>query len=152
MTVNLREVTRDNFRQIARLKVANDQLEFVANNGYSLAQAKYEPEFKLTPLGVYDDDTPVGFVMYGASEENGREIWAIWRLMIDQNHQRKGYGRAAIEQTIKRIQAETGCDEIYISFVPANVAAKTLYSSLGFEDTGIIEDGEVVYKLTLSKV
>lgn len=150
MAVMLKEVTKDNFRQIARLKVADDQQMFVANNAYSLAQSKYEPEYKLVPLGIYDDETPVGFVMYGAAEDEGREIWAIWRLMVDQNHQRKGYGRAAITQTINRIKAEVGCDEIYISFVPANVGAKALYASLGFEDTGRIDDGEILYKLKVT--
>lgn len=151
MTITLRAITKDNWRQIMRLNLTDEQRAFVADNAYSMLQAHYEPEYKLTPLAIYADDTPAGFVMYGSSEHEGRELWAIWRLMLDVTHQRQGYGRAAIQQTIAHIQATIGCAELYISFVPANVGAQKLYASLGFEDTGLIEDGEIVYKLDLRK-
>ena len=151
MTISLRPITKDNWWPVARLKVTDAQRNFVADNTYSLLQAHYEPEYKLTPLGIYEDETPVGFVMYGQYVYEGQPWWAIWRLMIDVQHQRKGYGRAAILQTIERMKTTIGCNEVYISFVPANVEAKGLYTSLGFEDTGIVDEDEVVYRLKLTK-
>lgn len=151
MAVHLKDITQDNWRQILGLKVTDEQQSFVADNAYSMLQAHYEAQYKLVPLAIYDDDTLVGFVMYGAAQDNGREIWAIWRLMIDVQHQRKGYGRAALRQTIDRMRSTIEADEFYISFMPDNISAKTLYMSFGFEDTGLMDDGEVIYKLTLSK-
>ncbi len=66
MTMTLREITRENWLQCVRLKVAPEQEPFVAPNGVSLAQSKYEPEW--VPLALYDDDEMVGFVMYGVSQ------------------------------------------------------------------------------------
>jgi diamine N-acetyltransferase len=151
VNITLREIDRDNYRAIGKLKVSPDQERFVATNPWSLTQSKYEPD--LTPLGVYDGETPVGFVMY-RDEDYGimGRAWSIWRLMIDHTQQGQGYGRAAMELLLTRLRAEsTTHTGIFISFVPENVAARNLYSSLGFDDTGLVEDGEVVYRLALAK-
>src|SRR5262245_38753883 len=42
MAVTLRPVTRENWRAVARLEVAEGQRQFVAPNVYSLAEAAYE--------------------------------------------------------------------------------------------------------------
>ena len=150
MSVTLREITPDNWRVIGKLLVADDQTDFVAPNDYSLLQAAYdEPKHELVPLGVYNDETPVGFIMYGRIEHGDQWVWAIWRLMVDVQYQRKDYGRAALGKTIEKIRAEHGCDEIFISFLPDNISARTLYEAEGFEDTGEIDDGEIVYRLDL---
>jgi diamine N-acetyltransferase len=147
MTIHLRDITRDNYRPIGKLKVAENQLTFVATNPWSMTQAHYEPG--LTPLGIYDDDTPVGFMMFedGFSDANIPE-WSIWRVMIDARYQGRGYGRAAMKLLLARLRRESrGHQEILISFAPENVAAKALYVSLGFEDTGTLDEGELVYRL-----
>jgi len=147
MNVELRDITRDNWRSCVRLKVAPDQERFVASNAVSLAQSKYEPE--CVPLAVYDDDTMVGFVMYRPEDYGLSKIWFIDRLMIGQQYQGKGYGRAAMEAVIARLKAIPGYNAVLISFVPGNDAAQHLYTSLSFEDTGEIEQGELVYRLAL---
>lgn len=150
MAITLREITRENYRQVGKLKVADDQNTFVASNPWSMAQAKYEPG--LVPLGIYDGDEPVGFAMYGEEDYGLARLWAIWRLMVDQRYQGKGYGRAAMHLLIERLKAESnGHTGIIISFVPENDAARKLYTSLGFEDTGLIEDGECVFRLPLGR-
>jgi diamine N-acetyltransferase len=147
MTVMLRDITADNWRACARLKVADDQQGFVASNAYSLAQSKYEPE--LIPLGIYDDETMVGFLMYRDEDFGLGKVWAVYRLMVAHEHQGKGYGRAGMELLINRLKAVPGYSAILISFVPDNDAARRLYASLGFEDTGEVDDGEIVYRLPL---
>jgi len=147
MNFSLREVSRENWLPIALLQVADDQKQFVAPNSFSLAQAHYAPESKLVPLGAFDGDTPVGFVMYGQYNHDGQDLWLIFRLMVDKNHQRKGYGRAILAQTIERMKMLPDCEAIHISFLPENTAAKNLYTGLGFEDTGTIDEDEVVYRL-----
>jgi diamine N-acetyltransferase len=147
LTITLREITLDNWRECVRLKVADDQQGFVASNAVSLAQSKYEPES--IPLAVYDGDTMVGFVMYHPEEYGIANLWFIERLMVGHQYQGKGYGRAAMNLLLQRLKATPGYTAILISFVPDNTAAERLYSSLGFEDTGEIEEGEIVYRLAL---
>jgi diamine N-acetyltransferase len=148
MRITLREVTNDNSRALAGLKVAHGQRRFVASNAYSMREALDEPDSTFA-RGIYDGDTPVGFAMYGRDSETGR--WWIIRLMVALEHQRRGYGRAAMLALVDILNANPDCAEVFLSFVPDNAAARALYSSLGFEDTGRIEDGEVVYRLRLRR-
>jgi len=148
MTVTLREITRDNWRECVKVKVEASQNQFVASNVFSLAQSKYEPE--CVPLAVYDDEQMVGFVMYRPEDHGLAKIWFIDRLLIGAEHQKKGYGRAAMQALIERLRSQKGYNAILISFVPENAVAEQLYRSLGFEDTGEIEDGEIVYRLGLT--
>lgn len=145
--LRLVDIDRYNFRSVLNLSVFPEQASFVASNQYSLAQAYAQPE--CVPLALYVGNTPVGFAMYCLDPED-RQYW-IDRLMIDRNHQRKGYGREAMRLILARIRALA--DErhtyIYISFEPENDAAKALYESLGFLPDGREIDGETVYRLKL---
>ncbi|MGU3470746.1 GNAT family N-acetyltransferase [Paenibacillus sp. D51F] len=141
--IELKEIDRNNFFDVIKLRVADEQSEFVATNLFSLAQAKAFPE--CVCLAIYHDDVLVGFTMYCIDEED-HEYW-IYRLMIDTKHQSRGYGKVAMEMLIERIKEDTQHRVIYISFEPENVWAKQLYEKLGFELDGRVIDGEVVYKL-----
>ena len=143
--LSLVEIDRHNYLSILDLSVSEEQRSFVASNTYSLAQAFVQPE--CVPLALYAENKPVGFAMY-CIDESDREYW-IYRLMIDQRHQGRGYGRAAMLLLIDRIRSEM--DEqrhrIFISFEPENEVAKSLYESLGFVPDGRVEYGEIVYRL-----
>lgn len=141
--ITLKEIDRNNFFDVIKLKVAEEQSDFVASNMFSLAQAKAFPE--CVCLAIYHDDVLVGFTMYCIDEED-KEYW-IYRLMIDSKHQSKGYGKAAMEKLIEKIKEDIQHRVIYISFEPVNVWAKQLYEKLGFAEDGRVIDGEVVYKL-----
>jgi diamine N-acetyltransferase len=143
MDLSLRPITRENFLAILHLHVAAGQEHFVATNERSIAQAYVEPTF--VPLAIYDGDIPIGFVMHGHDEQTGID-WII-RFMIAAEHQRKGYGRAALRMIIEHLAARSGCTEIRLSYEPENVGAAALYAGQGFEETGEIEEGEVVARL-----
>lgn len=147
MNVTLRDITTDNWRACVKLKVAPEQERFVASNAFSLAQSKYEPE--LIPQGIYDGETMVGFLMYRPADFGLAKVWAIYRLMVGKDYQGKGYGRAGMECLLEHLRAIPGYNAVLISFVPDNDSARNLYASLGFVDTGEIEDGEIVYRLAL---
>ena len=146
MTVTLRPLTRDNLWAVVDLKLHPGQDEFVAPNVVSIANAYVEPPF--VPLGIYAGETLVGFAMYGQHPNTG--AWWVIRLMIDRGHQGQGNGRAALETVIAMMAERVGCDEIVTSFNPANAVAFGLYTSLGFQPTGEIEDDEPLVCLTLA--
>ena len=143
MTITLREIDRENFMRCVRLEVGEEQKAFVSPNVFSIAQSKVEPDFDVQ--AVYDGEQMVSFVMYGWEEEEGCHCLA--RLMVDKNHQGKGYGRAATEAVIERLRAEPGCRQIVLSVNPANKNAQALYESLGFVKTGEVSYGEEVMRL-----
>lgn len=141
--LKLIEIDSENFWEIIKLKVTKEQEEFVASNTFSIAQSKVQPE--CIPLAIYNDETPIGFLMY-CMDSTDKEYW-IYRLMIDTKHQSKGYGRKAMELLINRIKEDKEHHVIYLSFEPENELAKSLYESMGFIPDGRIVEGEIVYKL-----
>ena len=92
MTISLRPIDKDNFRPCIELDVNPEQREFVASNVVSIAESKVYPH--RVPLGVYNDDELVGFVMYSRDPVKLR-YWIV-RLMIDRAFQGRGFGRAAV--------------------------------------------------------
>ena len=137
----LKPITKDNWHAAIRLEVAPEQRKFVASNLYSIAQSQFEPGTVL--LGIYnEDETMVGFLMYGPYHD---EMW-IWRLMVDQQYQGRGYGHTAMQAMIAALRA-MGHTEIFLSHEPENTGGAQFYASLGFEDTGRTDDGEVVVGL-----
>ena len=80
----------------------------------------------------------------------GKE-YSIYRFMIDKHHQRKGYGRAAIERAIAEIEKDARAKRITVCYVPDNPVTKGFYESLGFEEVGLDEDGEMIAERMISR-
>lgn len=145
-TVTLQEITKDNLRDILRLKVAPNQEQFVASNAVSLAQAHFE---ETTPFyrAIYAGDVPVGFLMleYNAEEE----FHFLWRLMIDARYQGHGYGRQALELLFAHVRMLPDGDTLYTSCVPGEGSPGAFYEKMGFVYTGEEEGGELYMKRAL---
>jgi diamine N-acetyltransferase len=67
--VSLRPVDRDNWREIAHLKVTEAQREFVAEPCYYLALCSYGNDWH--PLAVYLDEQVIGFMMWAVDSADG---------------------------------------------------------------------------------
>ena len=143
MTITLRPITQDNWRVCLQLDTTEAQRRFVASVAHSLAQAYVEPWW--TPLAIYADEIPVGFVMY--RQLPGTDIAWIQRIMIDARHQHKGYGQMAMEAVISRIRQQESGREIRLSYHPDNTVAAHLYERWGFRPTGELQGGEIVVRL-----
>ena len=145
--VRLADVTRRNWRAVARLELAPDQEDLVASNLYSIAQSKFDPNAR--PRAIYAGDTIVGFIMYDVWREDDAMEASIYRFMIDRRYQAKGYGRAALAAALAEIRAVPGIARITISYMPNNPVAKPFYGSFGFVETGLDDDGEMQAELVV---
>ena len=141
--VALREITKDTVREIMRLEVAEHQKGFVAPNSVSIAQAHFEP--KAWFRAVHAGDEPVGFVM--VYEDPDKPEYFLWRLMIDHNHQGKGYARVALEQVIERVKSLPNATKLLTSYVPGEGSPGDFYHRLGFVDSGEEDHGELLTAL-----
>jgi GNAT superfamily N-acetyltransferase len=65
--------------------------------------------------------------------------------------ERRGYGRAAMGEVIRRLRATPGCKRIRTAFEPTNAVAEVLYESLGFRKTGEVYEVELVAVLELKE-
>jgi diamine N-acetyltransferase len=139
MPVSLQAITAANWRALTALQVAPDQVAWVAPNYVSLLEATYGfggdlAHLILVPLAIYVEATPVGLALYNTAPSYDR--FFIMRLMIDQEQQGKGYGRAALSQLLALFRAYPQAKEVAISYNRGNEAARRLYLSSGFVELG----------------
>ena len=145
--INFRAITEENFDVIIRMKRPDDE-HFVASNAYSLAQAwLYRDNGDVYPFAIYNDDTPVGFMML--DEDIEEKCLIIWRIMFPDEHRFKGYGTAAISRIIDLARESGKYDFLLIDYDPDNRVAEHVYKKLGFEPTGKFEHGEYELRLDL---
>lgn len=163
--IHLEKINAQNVWDLVALKVSESQEDFVAPNEISIIEAYTAIGTGCTafPFGIFDDKTPVGFLMVGYNEaafdelceddvpEILRNNYTVWRLMIDEKYQQKGYGREAVRLALEFIRTfPCGKAEYCIlSYEPENIIAKKLYASFGFEETGEIAGGEAIAVLKL---
>jgi diamine N-acetyltransferase len=145
--IELREVDDAVRAELIRgVHVADDQLPFISDVEESLAEAAEVPEANPWYRGVYDDGVPVGFVMIAwdvAPAEGLIGPWFLWKLAIDRNHQRRGYGQAVIGALVEIVRAEGGT-ELYTSYSERPGGPGPFYARLGFVATGREHGGEVL--------
>ncbi|SEM14907.1 Acetyltransferase (GNAT) family protein [Butyrivibrio sp. ob235] len=110
MKVELRNLTEENMGQCFGLRVAKDQMQYIASN-----------------------------------EDPNDRYW-LWRLMIDESLQGKGYGTAAIKEIIQYFKFH-GANNIRLSTKDTNTNALSMYRKAGFRDTGEMNDEEIVLQL-----
>lgn len=146
MTITLRPLDATERARMLELEVAPAQQGFVASNEESIEEA--DDGDHCVPLAIYADNQPVGFTMY-ALDPDDDNYW-IYRLMIDQRYQRRGYGRQALLEMLKLMATLPGCGHVTLSVVPENETAMALYRAVGFRATGEIIGGEVVFRYNLS--
>ena len=145
--VELREITKENYEECLNLRVAESQEDFVSSTVHSLAQAwiYYDTAF---PFAIYADGTMVGFMMLGYYEVG--EYYTLWKLMIDEKYQNKGYGKKALKLGIDYLIDRFKVKEVYTAYYATNRIARNLYASIGFRETGEIVGNQIGMKLIVS--
>ncbi len=134
-SVNLRPISKANYKECLNLKVKSDQGHMVTNIYKSLADAYVDPN--LHPFCVYDGSQRgwappkqpmIGFAMYQIEIGLG----FILSLYIDHRFQRKGYGEATALELIRRLRLHPEVETIATSHHEKNTAVKKLFEKLGF--------------------
>lgn len=143
--IQLKPITGENLENVLALRVSTEQQRYVSPTAHSLAQAYVYRETAF-PFAVYANETLVGFIMFGYYE--ARRQYTLWKFLIDQRYQGRGYGRAALMQGIAYMKETFAIKELYTGVSLGNAAAKQLYRSVGFAETGLVEDGMEEMKYT----
>jgi len=159
--LRLEKIHGQNVWDILRLKVAESQRHFVSSNDRSIIEAytTITGNGYAFPFGIYDDDIPVGFLMIGFGTDDywddappvAADNYNLWRLMIDEKYQNKGYGRAAVKLALDFINTLPcgKAEYCWLSYKPENEVARRLYQSFGFEETGEKDCDELIAVLKL---
>ncbi len=144
MSIRLEKVSVINYENVLSLQVFEEQNGFVSSPAYALAQAYayYKTAF---PFAIYNDNIIIGFIMFGFYES--RHQYTLWKFLIDKQYQNKGYGKEALLQGIQYLKEPFKISELYTGVAIENQTAKHLYEKIGFEKTGLIENGMIEMRL-----
>ena len=159
--LRLENVNGKNVWELLKLTVSESQRNYVATNAISIIEAytAISGNGYAFPFGIYNGDTPVGFLMIGFDVDDdwvdapdiAKGNYNLWRLMIDKDYQNRGFGRKAVQLALDYIKTFP-CGEAeycWLSYEPENKAARQLYRSFGFEETGDMDGEEVIAVLKL---
>ncbi|TPL86072.1 GNAT family N-acetyltransferase [Mesorhizobium sp. B2-3-12] len=144
--IHIVPVTKANRALVTALRLAPEQVDFVAGNADSLREARSDPDAR--PRAVMAGDQIVGFLMYDAPKDDDEA--RIYRFMIDRAWQGRGYGKAALRAVLEEIQGLGHVRHVSICYETRNEAARQLYRGAGFVEEGLDEDGEMIADLILA--
>ena len=150
--VVLDPIDRNNFRQLFNMQLRPEQTTYVTPPRWTLARCYvrlFGDEFEHLPHLIRAGDEVVGYATTVCDPNSPDNYW-IDDIMIAAEHQGKGYGRAAMVEVLKMIVARyPRCEAVQLTCFRSNTNAAELYTSLGFEPTGSVDEefGEPNYKL-----
>ena len=159
--LRLEQVNGKNVWDILKLTVEENQKNFVANNDISIIEAytAITANGYAFPFGIYENEIPVGFLMIGFDIDDywddapsiAKGNYNLWRLMIDKAYQRRGFGREAVQLALDFIKSFPcgKAEYCWLSYEPENEAARQLYRSFGFSETGDTDGEELIAVLRL---
>ena len=148
-TIEAHEITYGNVDQLIDLAVKHDQAHLVAPNSVTIAQASYMPNCWTRGLWVSGD--PVGLIAMIDLHENHPEaddyapanVAFLWRLMIDEEHQSRGYGSQAIDLAFEQAR-QWRRERLYLSVARGDGNALTFYKRFSLKPTGKVHGDELV--------
>lgn len=143
--IELKEITWENFWQIINLKPSESQSTYLPTNAVFMAQAYVNLKFNYPDVcfALYNESQPVGFTKivyvpkYAEPYHFLEDSYMIDAIMIDGQHQGKGYGKEALYQVLKYIESKPlgEADSVKLSCYDDNIVAISLYKRLGFSKT-----------------
>ena len=159
--IRFEKITFDNYDECIALDPGIEGRKLVAPNVNSLAISSVAKENNVCiPMryAIYADEVMVGFIVMsflGKDLDNDEDenVYDVWRFMIDEKFQGKGYGRESLVKAIEFIKTFPygPARSLILSYQPGNNVGSNLYKSVGFKETGEVEDGEIVMSLDLTK-
>ena len=149
MKIELCDLSEENLQQCFNLKVADGQTQYIASNKDSWQTAN-ENKTVVRPFALCCDGKVVGFTMFAFDENyaDPNDRYWLWRFMIDESLQGKGYGTAALQVIIQYFK-DHGANNIRLSTKDTNLRALSIYHKAGFKETGEMNGEEIVLQLDL---
>jgi diamine N-acetyltransferase len=147
--VSLRPITDANREAVEALTVGPAQQRFVSGVRDSMREAAEEPDADVLYWAVYDEETPVGFVMIADEVVNPDFIRQfLWKLLIDERFQGRGYGTATLDLIVAYFR-DRGRVAMWTSAGQGEGSPVTFYERYGFTRTGELHGNEILLRLEI---
>ena len=155
--IKLERVTNENYDEVSQLSVHENQVEELDwDLTAELKNYLNSDEEDEIIFAIYHEKTTIGLVEIGYYENDQDSYnrkkygdlasYEVNRMMIDGAYQGKGFGKQALLAIIDYIKTfPCGiADAITVTYFLSNKVAKSLYQSVGFEETGEKWDGDTL--------
>ncbi|GJJ68200.1 hypothetical protein EMPS_00546 [Entomortierella parvispora] len=150
--VSIRNITVDNWEQVAALIVNKDQENIASSNLHSLCEHQFHSPDSFV-WAIYADSNPVGFIRLQSSspsspapecpvDDNGEEkgCYRLLNFMIDWRSQGLGFGTHALKALQQELVSGHGCRSIQILTATFAAVRKDDSPAEFFESLGFVMD------------
>jgi RimJ/RimL family protein N-acetyltransferase len=133
------EVSAENIDAVCNIAIAHSQRRFVRSPAESIADAAHPPVVngaRLLPWyrAIVADGEVAGFMLVARSTPT-QPVPHVWRMIVDQRHQRRGIARRSIAE-LARVLVASGDTHLTTSFIDEPGGPESFYRALGFRRTG----------------
>lgn len=139
MAIQLIDVTEENWLDIARLSVSDEQQAFLDRPIGILARGYVYRHCNARVIGIAGDGQIVGVALVRDLDEEPA-CYDLQQFMIDRRFQNRGYGTQVLKLILEQLQAEGKYDCVEVCVNRADAPALRVYEKVGFVDTGYIDD------------
>ncbi|MBI4942832.1 MAG: GNAT family N-acetyltransferase [Actinobacteria bacterium] len=156
--VRLRElVTEEDRASVLGLRLGPGQDRYLNTIESILVEAV--EDFRAMPRqwAVHDAESGelVGFTMISDNipepiDDDLVGPYFLWKLFVDKDHQRRGYGEGTIDELVAYLTTRPGADVLYTSCADGPGSPRAFYLRYGFTDTRRVMWGESVLALDLA--
>lgn len=149
--MKLADITEHNFRAVIALQLKEEQKTFVATPLFSLAESyTYRDDETVMLFSLEENNEVVGFLSIFTEIET--QTVYIWRMLIGDIFQGKGYGRKALKAIESHVRELNKYDKIVADYVNGNEPMKALLEKEGYVESGQQEEwNEIIMTKELKK-
>jgi diamine N-acetyltransferase len=148
--VQLRDIVSSADRAaVMGLRLGPGQHQYLNSMESIFEEADEEQRAMPHPWAVHDAENGalVGFAMISDNipepmDDDLVGPYFLWKLLIDHQHQRRGYGAATLDAVAAYVATRPGADVLYTSCSDGPGSPRGFYLRYGFTDTGQVLDGE----------
>ena len=137
--ITLIDVTEENWLDIARLSVSDEQKAFLDRPIGIIARGYVYRNCNARVIGIAESSRVIGVALVRDLDEEPA-CYDLQQFMIDKGFQNKGYGTEALKQIIELLKKDGKYSCIEVCVNQADTPALRLYEKAGFVDTGYIDD------------
>ena len=137
--ISLRDVTEENWLDVASLSVQDSQREFVAPAIGIIARGYVYRNENAKVFVIENDSVIVGVALVREFHDEPLG-YDLQQFMIDQKYQNNGYGSAALDLILKFLRSEGHYNQVEVCVKKKDIAAINLYEKHGFHGSGYYDD------------
>lgn len=136
--IRLLEINEQNWMEIARLSVSDEQQGFLDRPIGIIARGYVYRHYNARVIAIADELHIIGVALVRDLDEEPA-CYDLQQFMIDKRFQNKGYGTEALKLILQMLKEERHYECVEVCVDKKDLPALRVYEKVGFTDTGYID-------------